>query len=91
MFLTEWDDELPTFARVLHIFRMAAKLYFIIQPWKTLEFNYHYQAYAASEAKEKSLELKEPNGIFEHRPVHAVKNYKDSDNTWYIPLRYALA
>ena len=74
MVLTEWDDELPRFARVEQIIREASEVLLIVKPWTTHHLDDHYQD-AASEDIERTLELRAPDDkLFDYKPVHAVKS-----------------
>ena len=91
MVMTEWNGELPKFARVEHIIQRGSTLVLIVKPWKTHFLHGHFQAFAASEDLSKPFKLIEPDELQDHKPLHAVKSYKCSDNTWYIPTRYLVA
>ena len=79
MLISEWADELPCFVRIEQIFLMQSKLHFLVQPWTTHEFDDHYQAYIVSNDPVQSLELKQPDKIFDYRPVHVVQSYSSRD------------
>ena len=91
LLLTDRNCEMPSFSQLNNIVRMDSKLLLVLQPWKTHDYNYHYQAYDVSESKNQSLELREHHNLFDHRPVHAVRSYEKTDHDWYIPTRYILA
>ena len=91
MLLTEWCGEQPSFSRIDFIVRRQNRLHLMIQPWKTNCFHDHFQAFAASEDELATLKLLDPEDLFEHRPVHAVKSHRVADHKWYIPTRYMLS
>lgn len=88
MILIDWKDDLPVFAKVVQIVSHESELHLILQPWDTLYFDDHYQAYAVKEKRTNEFQVMRPDGITEHRPFHTCQNYERSDHSWYIVTRY---
>ncbi|XP_071855580.1 uncharacterized protein [Apostichopus japonicus] len=90
MLLSQWI-ELPAFVMIQQIIQIGSRLHFLVQPWTTLEFENHFQAYIVSNDLARPLQLKEPDDICDYRPVHVLQSYCTSDKRFYIPTRYELA
>lgn len=90
MLLSEWTCDLPSFVRIERIIRFGSKVQFLVQPWRTENFNEHYQAFVVSEDKSRPVTLRDPGDILDHRPVHYVNNYEKEDYHWYVPTRFVL-
>ena len=80
MLISAWDDEMPIFAKVEQMICIISKLHLIIQPWETVYHEDHYGAYVVKENVTQPLQMREPDNIFDHRPVHACQNYINTDN-----------
>ena len=79
MLLSGWN-EVPKFAMIQVIIRRGSTLHFLVQPWTTLEYEDHYQAYIVSDEPTLALELTDPLDMFDYRPVHTVESYCTTDN-----------
>ena len=91
MLILSWGEDLPDFGEVCEIVLLDGKMYFIVKPWISLGFNYHYQAYAVKFSQTYELVVKTPQNLGDHKPVHAVKSYDPDDPNYYIACRFQLA
>lgn len=66
--------------------RLRIKL--VVQKWETLGFDKHLFAYSVIPTKDLlAIDVEE---LLDHHPLHAVKSYREHDDTCYISLRYRL-
>ena len=89
MVLLKWDDE-PEFASIEHVVIRDCAVKLIVKPWTTLHYDQHYSAYAIKES-DLHFQVRAPEDLVDHKPLHAVKNYDTSNLVWYIITRFKLS
>ena len=87
--LLSWTCE-PQFANVDQMVIADGRLKLIVKPWTTPHFHQHYHAYAVKESSH-PVEVKVPENLFDHKPLHTVKCYDVRNPVWFIVTHFKLA
>lgn len=89
VFMSYDEDGEPQFGLIKTILVLeqmgSSRIKLVVQKWETLGFEKHLFAHSVIPTKELlAIDVEE---LLNHHPLHAVKSYREHDDTSYISLR----
>lgn len=91
MVLISWVEE-PQFANVEIILIRNGNVLLVIKPWKTIYYDHHFCAYMVKDQHiQEEIQVKSPQDLYDHRPLHAAKCNDARNRNWYIVTPYTIA
>lgn len=84
---TDGDPQFGLLKTILVLKQMGrSRIKLVVQKWETLGFEKHLFAYSVIPTKD--LLATDVEELLDHHPLHAVKSYREHDDTSYISVRY---